>query len=247
MRQVREVVPAKPRSFDKRISRELELICLKCLEKDPEQRYLNANDLKDDLNRYLKGEAVRVSSKSPIQRVGGQLRYYLDEDHFQGWGLAFVFFGIGIFVPHLVTAWLFDAGFDPALCYWAPRAVEGIVLLVLLYIFHPQIFPRNPNERVLWSLFIGYLLATVFIAITIHRSNNLELLDVYPFSTVCAAICFSVLGARFWGSNYWIAAAFFVMAPALELFGNWAPAAYGFVWLLAGLTNGIKYWRRSPR
>ncbi len=242
VRQVREVFPAKPRSFDKRISRELELICLKCLEKDPQQRYVDAHDLRDDLNRYLKGEAVRASRKNPIQRVGGQLRYFLDEKHFQGWGLAFICFGIGIFVAHLVTSLLFVVNVKPT-HYWFPRAGEAAVLLGLLYAFHPQIFPRNPNERVLWSLFISYLLATVSIAVTIQIRGDLDLRDVYPFSSVCAAICFAVLGARFWGGNYWAAAAFFSLAPVLHFCGNWAPAAYGLVWLAASLANGIKYWR----
>ncbi len=247
VRQVREVSPAKLRFFDKRISRELELICLKCLEKDPQQRYFDAHELKDDLNRYLKGEAVLVSRKNPIQRVGGQLRYYLDEKHFQGWGGAFISFGIVIFVAHLVTSLLFVMDVRPTQCYWIPRVVEVGLLLVLLYAFHPQIFPRNPNERVLWSLFIGYLLATFFIALTIQFRGDLDLLDAYPFSSVCAAVCFSVMGARFWGGNYCVAAAFFLIAPAFHLFGNWAPAAYGLVWLATSLTNGIKYWRPPVR
>jgi tRNA A-37 threonylcarbamoyl transferase component Bud32 len=245
VRQVREVSPAKLRSLDKRISRELELICLKCLEKDPQQRYVDAHELKEDLNRYLKGEAVRVASRNPVKRVGGQLRYNLDQEQFQGWGLAFIVFGIVIFVAHLVTTWLLLAGVEGALWYWVPRVGEAAVLLVLLYVFHPQIFPRNPNERVLSSLFIGYWLATFFIAVTLQVSD-LDLLLVYPFSSVCAAVCFSVLGARFWGSNFWIAAAFFLMAPALPL-SVWSPAAYGSLWLAAALTNGIKYWGAPVR
>jgi hypothetical protein len=246
VRQVREVSPTKPRYFDKRISRELELICLKCLDKDPQQRYVDAHELKDDLNRYLNGEAVQVSRKNPIQRVGGELRYYLDEKHFQGWGLAFSCFGIGAFIAHLATSLRFVVNVNPT-NYWLPRAEEAAVLVGLLYIFHPQILPRNPNERVLWSLFISYLLATLSIAATIQLRADLDLRDVYPFASVCSAVCFSVLGTRFWGGNYCVAAAFFLLAPALSFCGDWAPAAYGLVWLVASLTNGIKYWRRPDR
>lgn len=62
--QVIHAPTPRPREIDAGVDRDLELICLKCLEKVPEQRYDSAADLSMDLERWLRGEPISVRPPS---------------------------------------------------------------------------------------------------------------------------------------------------------------------------------------
>lgn len=49
-----------PRLLDKHIARDLEAICMKCLDTNPQRRYANAVELADDLHRFRAGEPVNA-------------------------------------------------------------------------------------------------------------------------------------------------------------------------------------------
>jgi serine/threonine protein kinase len=78
VQQVLHDEPAPPARLRPDVPRDLETVCLKCLEKEPERRYVSAAELAQDLGRFLEGQpvaAVPLDARERLARLAGREGY----------------------------------------------------------------------------------------------------------------------------------------------------------------------------
>lgn len=66
---IRHELPTPPRERDQSIPLDLETICLKCLEKKPEDRYGSMRELEEELNRVVRASRIQARRRAPLVRL----------------------------------------------------------------------------------------------------------------------------------------------------------------------------------
>jgi WD40 repeat protein len=74
LHQVVAAEPTPPRRLNPATPRDLEVICLKCLQKSPSQRFGSALELAEDLERWLAGEVIQARPAGVAERVAKWVR-----------------------------------------------------------------------------------------------------------------------------------------------------------------------------
>lgn len=137
--QVLDQQPISPRGLNPQVARELDAICMQCLEKTSSRRYLSANALAEDLRRHLDGESISVRSINLVDRLARSVTHSRDDLELRAWGVVLLWFAPLVFLAE-VGIYLHARGGPPYPMAWggAIRVCQFFFMGLVLWFCRKQ-------------------------------------------------------------------------------------------------------------
>jgi hypothetical protein len=239
--QVLESDPVPPRLLNPGIDRDLEAICLKCLEKKPARRYPDASSFADDLERFLADEPITARSVNLLGRLARALEHSRIDADFHAWGNLLLIWAAIVFATHVISCVLIHTLASYTVnwaCYGGQFLAMGLTNLVWR-----RLLRGGTAQRQLWSLWFAYIAANFCIPLVLGPIPGLQQPPLYwtsyPVSCLLTGLAFCVLGANYWGRFYAFGIGFFSLAAIMPWNLTWASLEFGLLWTAALVAIGL--------
>jgi serine/threonine protein kinase len=248
--QVREHDPVPPRFLQPKTPRDLETICLKCLEKHPRRRYATAADLAGDLRAFLHDEPISAQSLTVFDQVARSISHHSFDVRFRGFANQILAFSPVPLIVHLIAYFIFrDKLYYPlAMVLTTATMVFTLVPLVIAFSGHTLRDLPAWQRRHFVTMRIGNVLGmAVALAIVLLSvpANSVYVLMIYPIWAIIAAISF-LAHATEAGMYYPVAALMCLGAIVVALTPTWAPLEVALFMSANALAQAI-YLRRMSK
>jgi hypothetical protein len=252
LRRVLEEEPTPPRQLRPGVPRDLETICLKCLRKEPGDRYATAAALADDLRRHREGELIRARSFTLMDRLARTLNRDRLAVQFRALGNLLLILSSLPFLSQLLPFLCLSGGpwYGGVALLALPLAIAGAFATLCLLSRRVSALMGQTYRIVVRGSSAGQLLPVrigqvVGMALTplicwmlADRDRPWNALEVYPFWALLTGAALFSHGSTVWGGMYVIGLAFFGAAVLMPLRLEWAPLAFGAIFSAALLSFG---------
>jgi hypothetical protein len=225
------------------VDRELELICLKCLQKPVELRYATAGELAADLEAYAAGQPVAAAPSGLRFFLARVFRETHHADILENWGKLWMWHSVMILLLCFLTQVMSWSGLTHHLWYmsvWSVGLVTwGVVLWQLRKAAGPVLFVERQVAHA-WAAGVCASISMFWIEWLIP----LPALTLSPAVAVAAGMVMVFKAGILSGRFYIWAAANFVAAVIMPLVPEINVLLFGAVSALSFFIPGLKYYRQ---
>jgi serine/threonine-protein kinase len=228
---------------------DLEMICLKCIQKEPELRYASSRALAADLEAYMHGESVSVRSGRLAHVFNRTFRATPHAVVMENFGLLWMCHSVLILVMCLMTTWLAVRAVENPLWYLLLWGGGLIVWASVFWQLRKRAGPVLSIERQVAHVWGAAIVATIGIFI-IEILLGMKVLTLAPMLAVIAGITFTVKASMLSGTFYLAATAEFLIAVPMALPPIHRPYGvllFGIVSAVCFFIPGLKYHRQRLR
>jgi serine/threonine protein kinase len=242
--------PSPPRDLNPGLPRDLEAICLRCLDKNPARRYATASELADDLQRFLEGDPVSAVRHGFVTRLAGSLERVQLHEKFAVYGSLLLALAPVMFLPEI---WITLVTWNrwPSWCLPIGQFGRAITFLgVVGYYRGWRWLPQGSAERQVWSVWGGYILSCFIFGLSsrVALGDDVELeLRFYQPLACLTALAFFAVSPNLWGYCLVIGEGFLGLSFVMALNLHYAPLEFGAAWAIVLIAMGLRLRKIAKR
>ena len=240
---VLEVDPPLPRSINREVNRDLEMIALKTLQKPQDLRYASAAHLANDLRAFLASEPIAARQGGVLDVVSRLLRETHHAVVLENWGLLWMWHSVVVLILSVITdvlawqgvesRWPYVILWTGGLALWAP------IFWVLRY----RAGPVTAVERQVAHIWGGTMIASMLL-FSVEELLGLPVLKLSPVLALLAGLMFFAKAGILSGIFYIQSIVLFVTGLVMCGLPQFQHILFGLVSGGCFFIPGLKYYRQ---
>lgn len=244
IRLVSEQPPVEPRALQPGVPTDLQVVCLKCLEKQPADRYPTAAALADDLGRFLAGDPILARPPSALAVVTRTIRRGNMHHGFARWGRWLV--ALSPLPPVIHLAAYFGLHHLPDFPVWMSGISLAVILSTqfVLNLSARPVFATVPSGqrrhfRTVWAAdCVADVLIWVVLRLAVPAHHPDLMYLAYPLWVLSLGHTYLAFASEA-GGLYLQGAMFYLVALALTLLLPWSPLVVAGVMFVNMAGSGL--------